>query len=200
MSRIQSLDRPLAAVFVACREYYLANSEASPRQRRSEAYKLVQKALAASLKAMAALHAVKYPGYSADKDHPGYVIRLEPPMLFRVPYHVLPTFPTGPDLESLWQLSRVIRSGNRSVISISGSNVLRKIFDLVGDVDFCEYVPVDDPSGIDRMVANIDGNERVLCLKLALHDKKWASPWAEGKPSREYLLNTLDSSDKIDPL
>jgi hypothetical protein len=131
----QKLDPSLTDILVRCRDYYCTNVHGAKRRKRSELYKLVQEALTEFLQAMAALHAVKYAGYAADKDHPGFLIKRAPPW-FRVPYHVLPTFPTEDELEALWRLSYSIRSGSRSVISLSGSNVIRKIFDLVGDVDF----------------------------------------------------------------
>lgn len=191
----EPLDRPLAAIFATCRDYYLTNI-GDRTHKRGEFYKQVQKALTATLRAMAALHAVKYPGYVVDKDHAGYLIKFEPPMLFRVPYHVLPAFPSGEELEEIWQLSRVIRSGNRSTISISGSTVLRKIFDPVGDIDFCEYFPLNDLSGFDRLVANMDGNEKFVCTKLALADKRWHFPWGDDRPTTEFFSKTIDSSDE----
>src|ERR1043166_5943492 len=190
----QSLDRPLAAIFTACLDYYRTN--ANPPQKRGGSYKQVERALTAALRAMATLHAVNYPGYEVDNDHVGYLIKLEPPMLFRVPYHVLPTFPTGNELEVLWRLSRAIRSGDRSTISISGSNVMRKIFDLVGDVDFCEYFPTDDSNGFNKLASNMDGNDGLICVKVAFADKKWNYPWGDDRPTKEFFAKMMDSSDK----
>jgi hypothetical protein len=147
------------------------------------------------LQSMAVVHAALYPGYEADKDHAGYLIKFEPPIFFRVPYHVLPTFPTGDELEALWQLSRAIRSGDRSVISLSGSNVMRKIFDIVGDIDFCECFPVTDIDGFDRIASNMDGNGRIACLRLAFAGRKWRYPWGDDRPTKEVFAKTIDSSD-----
>jgi hypothetical protein len=178
-----ALDQPLAAIFTMCEDYYLANAAASPRPKRGAVYRYVKKALTETLQAMAQLHAQLYTGYSVDKEHAGYLFRREPPMLFRVPYHVLPAFPTGDELTALWQLSRLIRSGNNSIISLSGSNVTRKIFGVVGDVDFCEYFPVNGNMGFDRLVSNMDGYDNVACVKVALADKSWRYPWGEDKPT-----------------
>ena len=177
----QTIDRRLATIFRGCEEYYLTNAGRA-RQKRSEAYKRMQKALTAVLQPMAAVHAALYPGYEADKDHAGYLIKFEPPMFFRVPYHVLPTFPTGDELDTLWQLSRAIRSGDRSVISLSGSNVMRRIFDIVGDIDFCEYFPVTHIDGFDKIASNINGNGKVACIRLAFAGRKWLYPWGDDRP------------------
>jgi hypothetical protein len=119
------LDRQLATIFRGCEDYYLTNLGCR-RHKRSEAYKLMHKTPTAVLTSMAAMHAALYPGFKADKDHSGYLIKFEPPIFFRIPYHVLPTFPTGQELELLWELSREIRSGSRSLISLSDSNVMRR--------------------------------------------------------------------------
>ena len=200
----QPLDRPLEYVFVTCLDYYLTNTRKhSPRPSKlSESYKQVKRALTTTLQAMAALHAIQYSGWSADRDHPGYLIKCEPPMLFRVPYHVVPSFPIDQELEALWHLSRVIRSGDRSVISISGSNVMRKIFDIVGDVDFCEYFPVSDRDGFAKIAANMDGNQRIACMKLAMLDRNWKSnkewryPWGIDRPNENFFASTFSSSDE----
>ena len=189
------LDRPLASIFVMCRDYYLANANRKPVRKGGEPYKAVKKALTQSLRAMAELHAVNYAGYNADRDHPGYLIKVDPPMLFRVPYHVLPTFPTGEDLEDLWSLSRTVSSSDRSVISLSGSNVLRKIFELVGDVDFCEYFPFDDTETFSRMASNLDGTPSVVCVGFAFNGRKWQIPWADGRPTKSILANEVNSAD-----
>ena len=190
----QPIDRALATVFRGCEEYYLTNA-ARPRPVRGDAFKRMQKTLTAVLQPMAVLHAALYPGYEADQDHPGYLVRYEPPIFFRVPYHVLPTFPTGGELDALWQVSRIIRSGDRSVISLSGSNVMRKVFDIVGDVDFCEYFPVNDIDGFSKIASNMDGNDSVACLRLAFAGSKWRYPWGSDRPTKEHFKKTMDSSN-----
>lgn len=187
------LDRRLSGIFLACRDYYLTNLDRN-RKERGEMYKRLQEALTTTLRAMAALHAANYSDYTVDKEHVGYLIKFEPPMLFRVPYHVLPSFPTGDELEALWHLSRAIRSGNRSTISISGSNVLRKVFDIVGDIDFCEYFPISDVAGFDRIAANMDGNDKVACVALALAGREWHYPWGDDRPTKDFFANTIDIS------
>jgi len=82
------------------------------------------------------------------------------------------------------------------VISISGSNVMRKVFDFVGDIDFCEYFPVNDTSGFDTMASNMDGNERVACVSLTLGDKKWDYPWGDDRPTKEFFASMTDCADK----
>lgn len=170
--------------------------------RRGGVYKKIQRALTETLRAMATLHSVKYPGWTEDKNHAGYLIKFDAPMLFRVPYHVLPSFPTGNQLQTLWQLSRTIRSGDRSVISLSGSNVLRKIFDVVGDIDFCEYFFTNDSDGFSKIASNMDGTEKIVCLKVAVIDKQWGTdsqwlyPWDNKRPTKEVFYKLIDKFER----
>jgi hypothetical protein len=190
------LDRHLAAIFTACQDYYITNAGARARQERGEPYKQLQNALTSILRGMAEIHAGLYPDYCVDRRHVGYLIKFQPPMSLRVPYHVLPAFPTGEELEILWWLSRAIRSGDGSTISLSGSNVLRKIFDVVGDIDFCEYFPVSDENSFDKLASNMDGSEDIACIRLALADEEWHYPWGDDRPTKEYFAKTINSSDK----
>jgi hypothetical protein len=187
------IDLGLSTILRGCEEYYLTNV-GRPR-RRGDAFKRMQKALIALLRPMAELHSGLYPGYEADKDHAGYLVRVEPPKFFRVPYHVLPTFPTGSELDALWQVSRTIRSGDRSIIALSGSNVMRKVFECVGDVDFCEYFPEDHIDGFNKIASNMDGNGRVACLSLTFAGMEWRFPWGDDKPTKDHFRMTMDSSD-----
>src|SRR5262249_43076794 len=146
---------------------------------------------------MSEIHENHYPGWHADLDHPGYLIRYDPPMTFRAPYHVLPTFPTGEQLAAIWDLSRAIRSSANSVICISGSNVLRRVFDIVADVDFCEYLYTSGSTTFEKMEANLDGGRQLICLRLALGHKKWDYPWTADKPNEIFFRKTLNSADAL---
>ncbi|WP_316166820.1 MULTISPECIES: hypothetical protein [unclassified Bradyrhizobium] len=191
----KTLDRPLAPIFSACREYYLTN-RGGLKFGKSTIFRELKEALTATLQAMASLHAVTYRDYRADKEHAGYLIKFAPPMIFRVPYHVLPTFPTGRELDALWNLSRIVRSSSNSTISISGSNVLRKLFDVVGDVDFCEYLPARDIGDVSKLRSNMLGTQQIVCLTLTLGCERWRYPWDENSPTEEYFARTIDPRNK----
>lgn len=193
---MRSLDSSISKIFAFCRDYYLAN--AHQKLRRGELYKNARRTLKNTLQAMAALHEelYKHLGYSVDTDHPGYLVKFDPPKFLRVPYHVLPAFPSGAELDALWDLSRKIRSSDHSTISISGSNVLRKLFNLVGDIDFCEYLPLRDAHGFARIVANMNGDDRTICLKVAVGNQAWSYPWDKGTLTAAYLTENVDSTKK----
>lgn len=191
---IKSLDKSLNAVFLACLDYYRTNSDSSGEKQEGQLNKTLRKVLSKVLLAMAQLHAPNYSGWQVDESHPGYLMRLEGRMFVRVPYHVLPTFPSGPSLEAIWHLSRTLRSSNNSVICVSGSNVLRAVFDIVGDVDFLEYLKCGGADIGARFTRNIDSEKDVWCLKIVAGPERWEIPWRDGKPTGDYLNGVLDPS------
>lgn len=74
--------------------------------------------------------------------------------------------------------------------------MLRQIFDVIADIDFCEYFPVNDISGFDRLASNMDGNEKIACVKVAFADKKWHYPWGDDRPTAEFFSTMIDTSDE----
>ena len=184
-----SLEPEIGDVFARCQSYYLDNE--GSLSRTGSAYAAVREALTAMLEVMALLHAELYrdQGYKVDKQHPGYLIKSYRGLLFRIPYHVLPTFPSDESLPAIWDLSRKIRNSSKSTISISGSNVLRKLFEIVGDIDFCEYFRV--AHGFDRVVRNLDGDANVMCLKLTVSNPDPVWKWDEQRPTADALAEAI---------
>ena len=131
-----------------------------------------------------------------DTDHPGYLIKTDWPMVLRVPYHVLPVFPESTDLRALWDISRQIRSSSDSVICISGSNAIRKLFDIVNDIDYCEYLSLPNADALRRLSSNISIDGDLRCLRVSLGKEQWAHPWARGKPGVDYFEENARPDDK----
>jgi hypothetical protein len=187
-----SLQAKIRDVLGRCHNYYRTNGDSA--SKTSTVYNHISTALTKILKVMAVVHEELYDdrGYTADAQHPGYLIKAHGSILFRVPYHVLPTFPTDRHLTAVWDLSQRIQSSSRSTIAISGSNVLRNLFEIVGDIDFCEYFQVAD--GFDRIVANLDGDNDMMCLKLAVSGPVWE--WDAQRPTAEFLDGTINPALK----
>jgi hypothetical protein len=184
-----SLDKALNVLLVTCLDYFRSNRD---QKKKGQFYKKLRPPLSEWLSGMAKTHAGMYPGWTADKAYAGYLIRFDAPMMLRVPYHVLPTFPSGSALMAAWTLSRAIRSSDDSTICLSGSNVLREVFDVVGDVDFFEYLKIPRDDSSSKLDANVQGTDELLCLRVALGSQKWEFPWKSGKPTGKVLLAMLN--------
>ena len=102
--------------------------------------------LAAALRAIfdaLALASAREVDAEFDPEVSGYVIRPVGSAKIRVPYHLVDVLLAGPALEELLTLAAAIRSHHDAIICLSGSSALAEIVDVVGDVDFCEYVAED---------------------------------------------------------
>ncbi len=178
-------------LLLMCRDYYLASSAGFPTRSTAILDKL-QKSLTGVLGAMSSLHQHLYPGWEADPEIPGYLVKVDPPMSMRVPYHILPVFPTGDALNELWLLSRALRSTSSSAICLSGSNAVRALFDIVNDVDFCEYVPISAPRVEHNFFRTVDGDDYFQCLRIASGVGRWDFPWGAKRPDPDVLFSSLD--------
>jgi hypothetical protein len=145
---------------------------------------------------MSLLHQHLYSGWEADPDMPGYLIKVDPPMSLRVPFHILPVFPTGEALNDLWNLSRTLRSTSSSALCLSGSNAVRALFDIVNDVDFCEYVPITAPPLEHNFGRTIGGDSSYQCLRVASGGGNWRFPWGSTPPDPHSLFSSLDPSSE----
>lgn len=81
-------------------------------------------------------------GWRVDRNNPGYLLNDTPPVSIRVPVHLVPVFPSRSDQIELWRLASQIKTQAQSTICLSGSGALKEMVRLIGDIDFCEYVPV----------------------------------------------------------
>jgi hypothetical protein len=180
------LDKPLNGTLLACLEYYRVNPD--PRTRRTQLYNTLKTSLSDFLSGMAQVQRTNYSGWEIDNEHPGYLIKVEGSMVARVPYHVLPTFPTDVALQAAWYLSRAVRSADDSIICLSGSNVLRRIFEIVGD----EYLKLPGKNTRTKLDSNLQGNDDLVCLRVAVGADKWEYPWRPGKVTGSILARKLN--------
>ena len=126
-------------------------------------------------------------GWSADSTNPGYLLRTGGGVSAAVPFHLVGDFPNESSLTELAELGGRLRVGARSTICLSGSAVFLTTMGCSGDLDYCEYVPVDDAAAFDGMnaVAAMADNTGV-CLRLRLGHRSWARPW-DAPPSKSEL-------------
>lgn len=187
------IEKAVAALMRGCLDVYRTNLN-KPAAAIVPFDAALGDTLTTLLGAMASLHDVLFrgQGWRADPVHAGYLLKTDAGVSMRVPYHVLPTFPSGPELTALFEVSRAVRSANGSIVCISGSNVLRRVFDVVNDVDFCEYLDITQNNAFANVAGNLKGDNDLLCLRVKLADKDWKYPSA-GKPTSAFIAKTLNS-------
>ncbi|MBI2719399.1 MAG: hypothetical protein HYX36_11675 [Rhizobiales bacterium] len=185
---VEGLDKSLSKIFLACLDYYQSNRDGG---EKSQLRAVLAKGLTKTLSTAARLHEPFFAGWTADRDHPGYLMKFDPPMMVRVPFHVLPVFLERDQLGDIWALSRRIRTSSESTICLGGSNVIRSIFGDVGDVDFCEYIPLHSPITTRRFTEAISGTEDIVCLSINLGKEEWLLPSNQERPTIEQFETAL---------
>lgn len=100
----------------------------------------IKEALGHYLLGLSTLHEGAFPGWKADEDYPGYMIRIDPPVVMRAPYHIVCAFPSETVLDAIWHLSRKVKTLPTSVLCLSGSAAIMKSSISICDIDFCEYI------------------------------------------------------------
>ena len=128
----------------------------------------IQEALGHYLSGLSAMHEGAYPGWKADEQNPGYMIRIDPPIIMRAPYHLVCAFPSETSLDAIWHLSRNVKTLPTSVLCLSGSAAILKSSVSIGDIDFCEYV-VGAPEDIAMaLTSKLQGVQDLMfkCLRI----------------------------------
>lgn len=184
-------DRLQLAV-IGCAVYYEAHSKARKPTEGGQAFlKPLAEKLRGSLASCVALHAQAYGDWSDDGENVGFMVKIDGASFLRAPVHLVPLIPEKRFAAMIWKLTNEVRLSKNSIMALSGSNAVRRIFEYVDDVDFFEYVP-DEPeivheNIIDRMFAN----GAIVCERAQLGLNLFSAPF--DKPNTRIAIQTLSS-------
>jgi hypothetical protein len=108
-----------------------------------------------------------------------------------VPFHVTYAFPVASCLAGLVGTAKAIRVSKQGEICLSGSSVYMGRLRAVGDIDYCEYFPLTDPT----MLANVrrlarDPRKATVCARLRWGARNDQWPW----PGLDSLLKDADQA------
>lgn len=194
---LSQFDKTPYFVMRACLEYVRQGAIFETARRDGTVHDMLYEGLVHSLKGQAEAMAGQYSGWRADQNFPGYMVKFDAPVVVRAPVHLVPVMPDREILNKIWDLSRVVRTTATSVICLSGSNAVRRVVSVVGDIDFCEYVydlDTDTPNSIDKKFDLSDC--RLLSLRLG--DFSEAIPWTlEKRRATQEVAAKLSPLDKI---
>lgn len=110
---------------------------------------------------LATVLAARLEGWAADDENPGYLISEKKGVEIRVPWNLMPDFGSD-ESDAMIGLAQRLKSGQDTVICLSGSGAIRQAFSHIGDLDFCEYVR---GTGFTRVVkkAAVLEDEDLIC-------------------------------------
>lgn len=181
------VDKNPSEVFRVCLDYYITNNRA---RVSGSLYNNIRDYLGTFLTATAELHA-KFYGWIADPDHPGYLIRIDPPATIRAPYHLVPSFPSAQIFDSIWKVACRVRTMDNSIMCLSGSAAVIRSSLIVSDIDFCEYI-IGTPADIaSSLVRHKDMDPSVVFLRLKFAEKSW--------DRANFILENLEMLRLINP-
>lgn len=121
--------------------------------------------------------------WSADDQHPGFLISTVGGGTMAVPFHLIGDLPSGELLDDIRAVAADLRVGGGSALCLSGSIVLLGDPHYAGDLDFCEYIPLSEHGlSLDRLteIATRTGTPP-LCVTIKLGStERLERPWRDG--------------------
>lgn len=118
--------------------------------------------------------------FSSDDENPGYIILKFKDDILRIPFQMASFAPDKQVLESLCNLGRRIQCAKGSTPALSGSALMHKAFLAVGDLDFCEYIPIRDEylsnEKLDDLIAL---NNDLYFINVRFGQKEFKRPWKQ---------------------
>src|SRR5580700_3107726 len=100
------LDRGISNIISMCVQLYRNCPGATEKEYRDNSlFVQLSDILRNAFTGVSLLHEGLFPGWKADRQHPGYLIKIETPFILRAPFHLLPIFPSGEYLDDVWRIS-----------------------------------------------------------------------------------------------
>lgn len=172
------MDRTISELILRCRHFFLQNEDIDTNIiEASEPFKRIEASLSKALVGISILQESLYEGWEADQGSPGYLVRTSRSTAMKVPFHLVPVFPTTEHIEDVWKISRKIKSAPSSVLCISGSVNLYGALGGYNDLDFCEYLNHSDSAVVEGIIEKIKSPQNPYCLEAKLSGQKFLKPF-----------------------
>jgi hypothetical protein len=191
------LDRDISKTIALCYKFYLAHAkEDRTLVAESDLFKKVENTLRYSFLGLSMQQQGGFPGWEADKDHPGFMTRISPPGATRVPFFSVPMFPSDIALQSVWELGQDLKLAPETVICLSGSMVVLKAAIISSDLDFVEYVKVEKGT-LASLPNRVRDTSARKFQKLKLGSRVWEK--SDLKRRKKALKEIDEAISVIDP-
>ncbi|MET0082672.1 MAG: hypothetical protein ABW079_06630 [Sedimenticola sp.] len=160
-------DKLFTSTVLACAMFYQQNNDRNKDEiTKGEMYSSLKDKLSRMYGAISELEGQALGAWDSDKNNPGWLIRIDSPMCIRVPAHLASLFPDSNELKRLATFGQEIKTTKNSLLYLSGSNATKKLFDIVDDVDFCEYVPNKGDNIELSILGKISTENKIVCVAL----------------------------------
>ncbi|PUB79805.1 MAG: hypothetical protein DBO99_03075 [gamma proteobacterium symbiont of Ctena orbiculata] len=174
-----------------CALFAKDSEHVAAHEKQGAHFRILKDNLSLALKGIAKFQQGSSPGWHADDDNPGFLLKQSSFVFVRIPFHLVRLFPSDSELEKIWKIGSLIKTSEKSIMHISGSNAVKKVFSFINDIDFCEYA-ADDPSKIAESIISLASTPSFsgCCTKIKIADNDSQSPYDSDEiKSRASLLS-----------
>ncbi len=191
----QDLDRTISGLIARCSHFYMQNFDVDRIiVERSAAFGRIKSALEKALNGTCMLQESIYEGWIADKSSPGYLVRESRQTAVKVPYHLVPVFPSIDLIDRIWRLSRQIKTSPSSVVCLSGSLNLYEALGSFNDLDFCEYLKHEAEDFPDCVAKKVQRDITPFCVGAKIGLSKVGYPFSV--PDIQTLVAKMDCASE----
>jgi hypothetical protein len=168
----------LQLAVIGCAVYFLGTTSVPDKVQKTSPFReLLAQKLRGSLASCVALHAQAYPDWSADGENVGFMVKIDGASFLRAPVHLVPLIPEKRFAALIWKLANEVRLSKNSIMALSGSNAVRRVFEYVDDIDFFEYVPDEPLSVKEAILKRIFAKGALSCEKASLGNDDFRPPF-----------------------
>ena len=190
-----TVDRDISHIYMPCLRYYQTNRNSRSPSNITAIFDHLEDAVRKYLLSIASLFQETYEGWKADEAYPGYLTKIASPTVCRVPYHLVPAFPTDDALDAIFQVSQSIQTLRDSTICLSGSGALIKSAVVIGDLDFCEYMLADCSAVSRSIISKLNGGGNYVLRRLKFNGISWDNEFSGTNIQEEFsLIDPTDAS------
>lgn len=169
------LDRQITNAISMCVRFYRSNKTAVQSDYADNTlFVQLRTILENAFLGLSLTQEAAFPGWVAERENPGYLIKIDPPNFLRAPFFLVPTFPSGKELNQVFDISTFVKTNESSRLCISGSSTTRKVIPTINDIDFCEYIQFEHPTTAQQIATKVDCTSDVVFQELKFNGKAWA--------------------------
>lgn len=119
--------------------------------------------------------------WSVDLAHPGYLVSSNADGTIAAPFHLIADIPSGEALGDIRSIAQELRIANDSAMCLSGSIVMLSDPHYVGDLDYCEYIPMRQrAASLDRLAHCMHQADSLpICISVKLEAYRDSRPWSD---------------------
>lgn len=182
---------------ISCAIFYQNNCGRNLEEvSRGEMHAALANKLSDAYRFLSQLNSMLLSDWNADSGNPGWLVKVDGALCIRAPVHLVQLFPDTNTITEIFRLGQLVKTTTDSMLYMSGSNAVRKILDVVDDIDFCEYMPMSNDGIAELLIDKLSLSEEIACVELHCHasNRRYSQPFGDRDAITE-CVNNLNPED-----